>query len=209
MVSHITTFCFVGIEVREVDIQTHIVQGLPSFCIVGLPNKTIAESKERIRAAFSSIVLSLPTKRITVNLSPADLNKDGSHFDLPIALGLLVDLEIISQEELENYIAMEELSLDGKLTKVTGILPAAIKANSINKGIIYPAENSLEAAWSGNNDIYAANGLLEVLNHFTGKQKMLSPVLQEVRLHDERKLDLQDIRGQIIPNNPNYVLVIF
>ncbi|WP_339052296.1 magnesium chelatase domain-containing protein [Candidatus Lariskella endosymbiont of Epinotia ramella] len=119
MVSHITTFCFIGIEVREVDVQTHIVQGLPSFCIVGLPNKTVAESKERIRAAFSSMGLSLPTKRITVNLSPADLNKDGSHFDLPIALGLLVDLEIIPQEELENYVAMGELSLDGKLRVFT------------------------------------------------------------------------------------------
>jgi magnesium chelatase family protein len=106
------TVSFVGLKAEKVEVQVHIGEGLPAFFIVGLANKAVAESKERIRSAFISMGLSLPSKRITVNLSPADLIKEGSHYDLPIAIGLLVEMEIIDQEEIENYVILGELSLN-------------------------------------------------------------------------------------------------
>ena len=130
MVSRVYTVSFLGLKVEEVEVQVHIGDGLPAFFIVGLANKAVAESKERIRSAFISMGLSLPAKRITVNLAPADLNKEGSHYDLPIAVALLVEMQIISQEEIENYVILGELSLNSTINKVTGILPSAIWTNS-------------------------------------------------------------------------------
>lgn len=126
MLSRVNTVAFNGLEILNVELQVQISAGMPAFAIVGLPTKAVAESRERIRAAFTALGLKLPAKRITVNLSPADLLKEGSHFDLPLALGLLVGMEVIPQEKVSPYIALGELGLDGKLVNVNGVLPAAM-----------------------------------------------------------------------------------
>ena len=195
MLSRINTITFNGLEVLNVDLQIQISAGLPAFTIVGLPDKAVAESKERVRAALNSLGLSLPAKRITVNLSPADLLKEGSHFDLPIALGLLVNMGIIPSEEICRYMVLGELGLDGSIISVNGVLPVAIKANQQNLGLICPAAQGSEAAWSGIKDIVAPQNLLQLINHFKGTQLIPFPQAEKA----EAKLsllDLKDVKGQ-------------
>ena len=195
MISRINTIAFNGLDILDVDLQVQISSGLPAFTIVGLPDKAVAESKERVRAALQSLGLSLPAKRITLNLAPADLVKEGSHFDLPVALGLLAAMGVIPQEELTNYIALGELGLDGSLISVNGILPAAIKANRSNKGLICPAANGSEAVWSGLKDIIAADNLLSIINHFKGTQLIPFPTALKAK-STESPLDMSDVKGQ-------------
>ena len=126
MVARINTVAFQGIDVLDVDVQVQITRGLPSFSVVGLPDKAVAESRERVRAALAAMGLALPSKRITVNLAPADLLKEGSHFDLPIALGLLAAMDVLPRDEVAGYAALGELALDGALAAVAGVLPAAV-----------------------------------------------------------------------------------
>lgn len=146
MVAHIHTISFEGITAVDIDAQVHLVNaGMPTFNIVGLPDKAVAESKERVRSAFSSIGLSLPHSRITVNLAPADIAKEGSHYDLAIALGLMVGMNVIPADVLDKYLVLGELSLDGSLAPVAGVLPAAIHASEKDKGIICPDANGQEA----------------------------------------------------------------
>lgn len=196
VISKIKTTSFTGIDVNDVEIQTHVGPGLPSFNIVGLANKAIAESKERVRVAFSSIGLALPQKRITVNLSPADIQKDGTHFDLPIALSLLVSMSIIPQEEINHYIIMGELALGGDILKVPGILPAAIAANKNDMGIVCPHDNSNEALFSGNDAVLAPRHILEIINHFTGKKGLIQPKIKDIPECESSYLDMQDVVGQ-------------
>jgi magnesium chelatase family protein len=198
MVSSVYTVSFVGLKAEKVDVQVHIGEGLPAFFIVGLANKAVTESKERIRSAFIHMGLSLPTKRITINLSPADLIKEGSHYDLPIALGLLVEMEVIAQEEIENYIVLGEVSLNSAINKVTGVLPTAVWTNSNDKGLICPYDNSTEAAWSGNKSIIAPKNIFEVVNHFTGKQEIPKTTIKEHSISLKNYPDLKDIKGQKI-----------
>ncbi len=139
MVSKINTVAFQGIDVVDVNVQVQIAGGLPSFTIVGLPDKAVAESRERVRAALSAIGLALPPERITVNLAPADLPKEGSHYDLPIALGLLAAMRVLPDDEMAGYLALGELSLDGTLTPVAGVLPSAIHASARELGLICPS----------------------------------------------------------------------
>src|SRR5579859_6127339 len=134
MVARIHTVAFQGIEVLPIEVQVQMAPGLPSFVVVGLPDKAVAESRERVRAALTAMGLALPPKRITVNLAPADLAKEGSHFDLPIALGLLAAMEVLPGEEIEGYVALGELSLDGSLLPVAGVLPAAMGAAAAERG---------------------------------------------------------------------------
>ena len=196
MVSSVYTVSFLGLKAEKVEVQVHIGNGLPAFFIVGLANKAVAESKERIRSAFTSMGLALPSKRITVNLAPADLLKEGSHYDLPIAMGLLVEMEIIDQEEIENYIVLGELSLNSNINKVPGILPAAIWTNANDKGLICPHDNSTEAAWSGNENVITPKNMFEVVNHFTGKQAIPKTVIQIPYTITNSYPDLKDIKGQ-------------
>jgi len=126
MVARVNTVAFLGMEVITVDVQVQMASGLPAFTVVGLPDKAVTESRERVRAAIGALGLALPPQRITVNLSPADLPKEGSHFDLPIALGLLTAMEVLPAEELSEITAMGELALDGRLTPVAGVLPSAV-----------------------------------------------------------------------------------
>ena len=194
-VAHVFTVAFHGIEAREVDVQVHIAEGQPHFNIVGLADKAVAESRERVWAALSAIGLALPPKRITVNLAPADLPKEGSHYDLPIALGLLAVMGVLSPSELAGYTALGELSLDAQVTPVAGVLPAALAASSAQRGLICPAASGPEAAWAGGSEIVAAPSLIAFVNHMKGVQ-VLSPPVAKLAQEDATGPDLKDVKGQ-------------
>jgi magnesium chelatase family protein len=196
MVAHISTVAFQGIEARVVDVQVQMAPGLPAFTLVGLPDKAVAESRERVRAALTAIGLALPPKRITVNLAPADLPKEGSHYDLPIALGLLAAMDVISSETLSRYFVLGELSLDGSISAVAGVLPAAVGANAAGKGLICPESCGAEAAWAGADiDILSPATLVQLVNHFKGMQVLSRP---EPGMADDavHLPDFADIKGQ-------------
>src|SRR5258707_14173571 len=195
MVARVQTVAFSGIDVLAVDAQVTIASGLPAFHVVGLPDKAVGESRERVRAALHALGLALPPKRITVNLAPADLAKEGSHFDLPIALGLLVAMDILPADEIENYVALGELGLDGSLAAVSGILPAAMAAAGRGQGLICPAASGGEAAWAGELEVLAPANLLALINHFKGSQ-ILSPPAPRLEEIPASPLDLRDIKGQ-------------
>ncbi len=195
MVARVGTVAFQGVEVLDVDVQVQVARGMPAFRIVGLPDKAVAESRERVRAALSAMGLALPARRITVNLSPADLLKEGSHFDLPIALGLLTAMDVIPAEALESYAALGELALDGAVAPVAGALPAAIHAASADRGLVCPAPCGGEAAWAGDVEIVAAPSLLAFVNHVKGTQVLSRP--EPVVANDAAAIpDLRDIKGQ-------------
>lgn len=195
MVAHIHSMAFQGIDVVGVDVQVHLSSGLPAFTIVGLADKAVTESRERVRSALHAIGLALPPERVTVNLAPADLAKEGSHFDLPIALGLLVAMKVIPQDALTDYMVLGELSLDGTILPVNGTLPAAIGASARNKGLICPYKNGTEAAWAGELDILAPPSLVALVNHIKGTQCLSSPHIKAI--DDETDYpDLVDIKGQ-------------
>ena len=195
-VAHVYTVAFQGIDAREVDVQVHIGEGgNGQVNIVGLADKAVAESRERVRSALSSIGLALPFKRITVNLAPADLPKEGRHYDLPIALGLLAAMGVIPASEMANYVALGELSLDAAITPVAGVLPAALAASEKNRGLICPAANGPEAAFAGGIEILAAPSLIALVNHMKGASVLVPPV---PRLVDavRNAPDLRDVKGQ-------------
>src|SRR3954451_24875641 len=156
MVARVRTAAFLGVEIVDVETQVTVVAGLPAFTIVGLPDKAVAESRERVRAALAALGLALPPRRITVNLAPADVLKEGSHFDLPIALGLLAEMGALPQDELAGYTALGEVALDGSLTSAPGVLLAALAAAAQDSGIICPADCGGEAAWAADVEIIAA-----------------------------------------------------
>jgi magnesium chelatase family protein len=195
MVARVRSVAFHGIDCLDVEAQVTIHGGLPAFTVVGLPDKAVAESRERVRAALHALGLALPPKRITVNLAPADLAKEGSHFDLPIALGLLVAMEILPADEVMGYMALGELALDGSLTPVAGILAAAIAASERELGLVCPAASGGEAAWASTIEILAAPSLIALVNHFKGTQ-VLSPPVAAMADPPGRILDLKDIKGQ-------------
>jgi magnesium chelatase family protein len=163
MTAHVMTVAFEGIETTSIDVQVQMVSGLPSFTIVGLPDKAVGESRERVRAAIHSLGLALPPKRIIVNLAPADMQKEGSHFDLPIAIGILIAMSVLPQDEVENYVALGELSLDGAILPVAGVLPAAMHALEEDKGLICPRDCGGEAAWAGVAPLLAPSSLLALI----------------------------------------------
>ena len=196
MVGQILTVAFQGLHVRLVTVQVQVsTSALPSFQIVGLPDKAVAESRERVRSALISMGLSLPAQRITVNLAPADIQKEGNHYDLPIALGVLERMGLIPQEELSGFIALGELGLDGGLAPVQGTLSAAIAASSQDKGLICPASSGGEAAWAEGIQILAPATLGALVNHFKGTQ-VLTPPRPSIATATEYDGDLQDVRGQ-------------
>lgn len=196
MVGRVYSVAFQGIETLEVDVQVQTSSGLPAFHIVGLGDKAVAESRERIRACFHTLGLALPSKHITVNLAPADLQKEGSHYDLPIALGLMVTMGILSPDDIAGYTALGELGLDGSLAAVSGILPAAIDTAASGRGLICPAACGSEAAWAGDINILAAPSLLALVNHFKGTQVLSPPQPKIPALSQNPHFDLYDIKGQ-------------
>ncbi|MEP4036663.1 YifB family Mg chelatase-like AAA ATPase [Pseudophaeobacter sp.] len=195
MISRANTVAFHGIEARPVEVQCSLVAGLPAFAIVGLPDKAVSEARERVRAAFASMSIALPAKRITVNLSPADLPKEGSHFDLPIALALLAAIGLIPPDAVAQTVALGELSLDGVLMPVTGALPAAMGAAAMDRHLLCPKPSAAEAAWAGDALVIGAASLTEVVRHFTGEMPLAPARPGEIR-SDPTLRDLRDIKGQ-------------
>jgi magnesium chelatase family protein len=196
MVQRVSTVAFEGIEARAVDVQVQVAPGLPAFNIVGLPDKAVSEAKERVRAALIASGLALPARRITVNLAPADLPKEGSHYDLPIALGLMAAIGAMPADALAGFTVLGELALDGAIAAVAGVLPAAIGANARGQGLICPAACGPEAAWASPDiEIVAARSLIQLANHFKGTQVLTRPQ-PKMREVEDVPLDLADIKGQ-------------
>ena len=196
MTTQARTVAFEGLKARVVDVQVSVAGGLPAFTVVGLADKAVAESRERVRAALRALGLALPARRLTVNLAPADMPKEGSHYDLPIALGVLAAMNILPEGKLAGYISMGELSLDGSLAAVSGILPAALAAVERGFGFVAPAVCGPEAAWAGRGaELVCGENLLQLINHFQGKQ-MLAPPTPGVVQSAPAKMDLGHIRGQ-------------
>ena len=196
MIRRVATVAFEGIEARAVDVQVQVAPGLPAFNIVGLPDKAVSEAKERVRAALIASGLALPARRITVNLAPADLPKEGSHYDLPIALGLMGAIGAIPHDALSGFTVLGELALDGSIAPVAGVLPAAIGANGRGQGLICPGACGSEAAWASPEiEIIAAHSLIQLANHFKGTQVLARP---QPKIHERENasIDLSDIKGQ-------------
>lgn len=195
MVALVSTVAYLGLEARSVEVQVQLIPGVPAFNVVGLADKAVGESRERVRGAVAAMGLSLPPKRIAVNLSPADLPKEGSHFDLPIALGLLAAMGVVDAEALADYVIVGELGLDGRLAPSPGVLLAALHAAETGRGLICPAAQGSEAAWSGSIEVIAAPDLLALLNHLKGHGLLALPRpgdVQETRTGP----DLRQVKGQ-------------
>jgi magnesium chelatase family protein len=195
MVAHVATTAYLGLEARPVEVQVQIAPGVPAFNLVGLPDKAVAESRERVRAAISAIGLALPPKRITINLSPADLPKEGSHYDLPIALGLLGAMGVIDAETLAGYVVVGELGLDGRVAPSPGVLLAALNASARDLGLVCPAAQGPEAAWAGDVEVIGAPDLLSLLNHFKGTSQLPPPEPGAVE-DPVAGPDLKQVKGQ-------------
>jgi magnesium chelatase family protein len=195
MVARAYTVAFQGVEARLVEVQCAIAAGLPAFNLVGLPDKAVSEAKERVRAAMTAMGLALPAKRITVNLSPADLPKEGSHFDLPIALALLAAMDVLPRDEVAAQVALGELSLDGSLIPVIGALPAALAAAEADCGLICPAACGAEAAWVGAVQVIAPATLLALVNHFAGRAA-LAPARPGTAADPATPKDFAEVKGQ-------------
>src|ERR1700742_2961762 len=197
MVQRVSTVAFEGIEARAVDVQVQVSPGLPAFHVVGLADKAVSEARERVRSALIASGLALPARRITVNLAPADLPKEGSHYDLPIALGLMAAIGAIPPDALSGFTVLGELGLDGSIAPVAGVLPAAIGANSREEGLICPAACGAEAAWASPDiQIVAAHSLIQIANHFKGTQVLSRPQPKVHEAETNAALDLRDIKGQ-------------
>jgi magnesium chelatase family protein len=196
MVQRVSTVAFEGIEVQPVDVQVQVAPGMPAFTIVGLPDKAVSEARERVRSALIASGLALPARRITINLAPADLPKEGSHYDLPIALGLMAAIGAIPHDALSGFAVLGELGLDGSIAAVAGVLPAAIGANARGEGLICPARCGPEAAWASPEiEIIAASSLIQLANHFKGTQVLSRPQPKILEAEGDA-LDLADIKGQ-------------
>lgn len=195
MVALVQTVAYLGLEARSVEVQCQIAPGLPRFSLVGLPDKAVNESRERVNAALAAMGLSLPPKRITINLSPADLPKEGSHYDLPIALALLAAMGVTDAEQLGDFLAVGELALDGRIVATPGVLLAALHASSQGKGLICPAAQGSEAAWASGVPILAAHNLVSLLNHLKG-QSQLPPVAPGLAEPPGFGPDLRQVKGQ-------------
>ena len=195
MATIVTTVAYLGLEARSVEVQVQLIPGLPAFNVVGLGDKAVGESRERVRGAIAAMGLSLPPKRIAVNLSPADLPKEGSHFDLPIALALLGAMGVVDVEALADYVVVGELGLDARIAPSPGVLLAALHASEVGKGLVCPAAQGSEAAWAGSVEVLAAPDLLALINHFKG-QGLLSPPAPGVADDPVHGPDLRQVRGQ-------------
>ena len=195
MHASIRTVAFRGIETVPVEVQVHVANGLPSMAIVGLADKAVGESRERVRAALASIGLALPPKRIAINLAPADLVKEGAHFDLPIALGLLVAIGSIPHDSVDDHLVLGELSLHGAIEPVSGVLPAAMAAVAGDLNLICPQRCGAKAAWASDLSIIAAPDMMALLNHLRGRQILPTPKAERRPARGDVP-DMADLRGQ-------------
>lgn len=195
MVALIGTVAYLGLEARKVEVQCQIASGLPRFAVVGLADKAVGESRERVQSALSAMGLALPPKRITINLSPADLPKEGSHYDLPIALALLAAMGVCDAEQMTDWVAVGELALDGRIVASPGVLLAAMHAAEQEVGLICPAAQGAEARWASGVPVCAAPDLVSLLNHLKGTQALPEPARGEVAPAPP-VADLKQVKGQ-------------
>lgn len=195
MVALVSTVAYLGLEARAVEVQCQIAAGLPGFTLVGLPDKAVGESRQRVSAALTAMGLALPPKRITINLSPADLPKEGSHYDLPVALALLAAMGVIDAEMLADFVAVGELALDGRVIPSPGVLLAALHAHEGGRGLICPAAQGPEARWASGVPVVAAPDLVSLLNHLRGIQVLPIPQPGTVEA-PARSRDMRQVKGQ-------------
>ncbi|MXU64472.1 YifB family Mg chelatase-like AAA ATPase [Oceanomicrobium pacificus] len=195
MVAAARSVVFDGIDARLIDVECSLTRGLPAFHVVGLPDKAVSEARERVRTALGQLGIAMPAKRVTINLAPADLPKEGAHFDLPIALAILAAMEVIPPELVAETVAMGELALDGRLLPVAGALPAALAAAGEGRSFACPAACGAEAAWIDSTSVIGADSLLALLNHFSGKAP-LAPAEPSALADGAELPDLRDVRGQ-------------
>ena len=195
MVAKVVTVAFQGVEARRVEVEVQFTTGESGTIIVGLGDKAVGESRERVRGAFAGLGLALPGRRIVINLAPADLPKEGSHYDLPIALGVLAAMGVIPPDALNGWAAIGELSLDGRIAPVAGVLPAAMAAHGMELGLICPEANGPEAAWAGETAILAPRSLIALINHFRGVQVLGAPQPGPM-VEGQACPDLRDVKGQ-------------
>ena len=206
MISRVKTICFIGINVVKIDVEVHFAKGQPGITIVGLGDKAVKESIDRVRASLSSLGLILPPQRITINLAPADILKEGTHFDLPIILGILSNMNIIQQESVDDFIVIGELGLDGNIRSVNGALPSALYANANGYGIICPQDNGKECAWGGKDmAIVAVSNLAQLIRVLKGQSKVEKPQISKDDYIANNHLDISDVKGQ---TNAKYALKI-
>ena len=195
MVAKVVTVAFQGVDARRVEVEVQFTNGESGTIIVGLGDKAVGESRERVRGAFAGLGLALPARRIVINLAPADLPKEGSHYDLAIALGILAAMGVVPPDALNGWAAIGELSLDGRIAPVAGVLPAAVAAHAMGLGLICPEANGPEAAWAGEVALLAPRSLIALINHFRGVQVLSAPrpgAMQEAAACP----DLRDVKGQ-------------
>lgn len=195
MVALVSTVAYLGLEARAVEVQCQVAPGMPGFALVGLPDKAVGESRQRVSAALTAMGLALPPKRITINLSPADLPKEGSHYDLPIALSLLAAMGIVDSEQLADFVAVGELALDGRVIPSPGVLLAALHASERDLGLICPAAQGSEARWADGIPVVAAPNLVSLLNHLKGTQVLPQPEPGRAD-SPKRGPDLKQVKGQ-------------
>jgi magnesium chelatase family protein len=195
LVALVQTVAYLGLDARPVEVQCQLAAGLPRFAVVGLPDKAVGESRERVQSALASMGLALPPKRITVNLSPADLPKEGSHYDLPIALALLAAMGVTDAEQLTDFVAVGELALDGRIVPSPGVLLAALHASEAERGLICPAAQGAEARWASGVPVVAAPDLVSLLNHLKGTSRLPEPQAGEVE-EPAYGPDLKMVKGQ-------------
>ena len=195
---NLNSIIFNGMDVTKIDVQIQLSPGFarPEFNIIGLADRAVKESAERIRNALAALNLSLPSQRLTVNLAPADIEKTGSHFDLPILCGILCAMDILPKEEISKYVIIGEIGLDGAIVRTNGVLPASVWANNNGLGIICPGIQGGEARWAGHTNILAPNHVLDLINHFHGTQILPVPVVTEIKTDDKKIGDLSEVHGQ-------------
>ena len=201
MVNIIKTATAIGINAYEVSVETDVVNSLPAMSIVGLPDASINEARDRVRSAVKNSGYSFPSKKVVVNLAPADLKKIGTSFDLPIAIGILTEEEVLDSENLKDYAFIGELSLDGTIRAVAGVLPLVLGLKEVGiKNVIVPKENAKEAALNGEVNVYGATHLTDVVNHFT--ETKITPTVVDVNAYlnsqtnQNYPFDFKDVKGQ-------------
>lgn len=194
----LNSIIFNGLDATKIDVQVQLSAGLakPEFNIIGLADRAVKESAERIRNVLSALNLSLPPKRLTVNLSPADVEKTGSHFDLPILCGILCAIGVLPEDELKKYIIIGEVGLNGTIVKTGGVLPTSVWANQHHFGIICPGDQGSEARWAGHTNILAPFHVLELINHFKGTQILPIPPIYASDDNYASNIDMAEVHGQ-------------
>lgn len=194
----LNSIIFNGMEATPIDVQVQLSSGLskPEFNIIGLADRAVKESAERIRNVLGALNLSLPPKRLTVNLSPADVEKSGSHFDLPILCGILCAIGVLPEEELSKYMILGEVGLNGAIVKTDAVLPASVWAKNHGLGIICSGDQGVEARWAGHDNILAPFHVLQLINHFKGTQTLSAPELIAPNTVLNTTVDMAEVRGQ-------------